>query len=41
VVISVLFAVIFKILPDAIISWRDAVVGAAVTAALFLLGKTL
>jgi membrane protein len=41
VVISVLFAVIFKILPDAIISWRDAVVGAAVTAALFLLGKFL
>lgn len=41
VVISVLFAVIFKILPDAIISWRDAVIGAAVTAGLFLLGKFL
>ena len=41
VVISVLFAVIFKILPDAIISWKDAVIGSAVTAALFLLGKFL
>lgn len=41
VVISVLFAIIFKILPDAIISWRDAVIGSAVTAALFLLGKFL
>ena len=41
VVISVLFAVIFKILPDAIISWKDAIIGSAVTAALFLLGKFL
>jgi membrane protein len=28
-------------LPDAVISWRDATIGAAVTAALFLLGKFL
>lgn len=41
VVISVLFAIIFKILPDAIISWKDAIIGSAVTAALFLLGKFL
>lgn len=41
VVISVLFAVIFKVLPDAIISWKDAIIGSAVTAALFLLGKFL
>lgn len=41
VVITGLFAVIFKILPDAIISWRDALVGAAMTALLFLLGKFL
>ncbi len=41
VVISVLFTIIFKILPDAIISWKDAIVGSAVTAALFLLGKFL
>lgn len=39
VVISGLFAVIFKILPDAIISWKDAIVGAAVTGLFFLLGK--
>ena len=41
VVISVLFAVIFKILPDAIISWKDAIIGSAVTAAFFLTGKFL
>lgn len=40
-VITGLFAVIFKILPDAIIAWTDALVGAAVTAILFLLGKFL
>jgi len=39
VVITGLFAVIFKVLPDAIISWRDALVGAIVTALFFLLGK--
>lgn len=41
VVISVLFTVIFKILPDAIISWKDAIIGSAVTATLFLTGKLL
>ena len=41
VVISVLFTLIYKILPDAIISWKDALIGSAVTAALFLLGKFL
>jgi membrane protein len=39
VIITALFSVIFKILPDATISWRDALVGATVTAVLFLLGK--
>ncbi|RYY93997.1 MAG: YihY/virulence factor BrkB family protein, partial [Chitinophagaceae bacterium] len=39
VVITGLFAVIFKVLPDAIISWKDAFVGALITALLFLLGK--
>ncbi|WP_432723237.1 YihY/virulence factor BrkB family protein [Jeongeupia wiesaeckerbachi] len=33
------FAAIFKILPDAQIAWRDALVGATLTDALFLLGK--
>ncbi len=41
IVISGLFAVIFKILPDAIISWKDAIIGAMFTALLFLLGKFL
>jgi membrane protein len=40
-VITGLFAVIFKILPDAIISWKDAIIGSAFTALLFLLGKFL
>lgn len=41
VVITGLFAVIFKVLPDAIISWRDALIGSGCTAILFLLGKFL
>jgi membrane protein len=40
-VITGLFAVIYKVLPDAIISWKDALIGAAFTALLFLLGKFL
>ncbi len=39
--ISVLIAMIYKILPEAHVAWRDVWVGAAVTAALFLLGKYL
>ncbi|MCU7549541.1 YihY/virulence factor BrkB family protein [Chitinophagaceae bacterium LB-8] len=39
--ISGLFAVIFKVLPDAIIEWRDAIMGSVFTALLFLLGKLL
>lgn len=38
-VIACLFAVIYKTLPDAPLSWRDVWIGAAVTAAMFLLGK--
>jgi membrane protein len=38
---TLLFAAIFKILPDAIIQWRDVWVGAAVTAVLFVIGKAL
>jgi len=40
-VITGLFAVIYKVLPDAIISWKDALIGSAFTALLFLLGKFL
>ena len=41
VVISALFAAIFKVLPDAKVSWRDVWVGAAVTGVLFVVGKFL
>lgn len=34
-----LFSVIYKVLPDAIIKWKDAFIGAFFTAVLFLLGK--
>lgn len=40
-VITLLFAAIYKILPDARIAWRDTWVGAAVTTLLFVLGKYL
>lgn len=40
-VITVLFAFIFKFLPDAEIAWRDVWLGAFVTALLFSLGKFL
>lgn len=39
--ITCLFAAIFKVLPDVTIHWRDVWVGAAVTAALFVVGKYL
>ena len=38
-VISILFAVIFKVLPDAKIKWKDIRAGAIATAALFMIGK--
>jgi membrane protein len=40
-VVSLLFAAIFKFLPDAKIAWRDVWFGALVTAGLFTLGKFL
>lgn len=40
-IITILFAIIFKVLPDARIKWRDTFVGAAFTAILFLIGKFL
>lgn len=38
-VISLLFAIIFKLLPDALIRWKDVAVGALFTAILFMIGK--
>lgn len=40
-VITLLFAMIFKYLPDAEIRWSDLWVGAGVTALLFVMGKSL
>ena len=36
---TLLFATIFKVLPDAKIRWKDVLVGAFITALLFMLGK--
>ncbi|WP_424139074.1 YihY/virulence factor BrkB family protein [Roseomonas chloroacetimidivorans] len=38
--VALLFAAIYKILPDRQLSWRDVAVGAAITAFLFSVGKT-
>ena len=40
-IIGLLFATIFKVLPDVRIKWRDVLVGAFVTALLFVAGKSL
>lgn len=40
-VIAFLFAMIFRYLPDAEISWEDVLVGAVATAFLFTIGKSL
>jgi membrane protein len=41
VLVAAVFALIYKTMPHAHIAWRDVVIGSAVTAALFLLGKGL
>lgn len=38
-VITLMFALIYKVLPDVEIAWRDVWIGAAVTSVLFLVGK--
>ncbi len=38
-VISFMFSVIFKVLPDAKIKWRDVIKGAIITAILFIIGR--
>lgn len=37
--ITLLFAIIFRTLPDGIIKWKDAFIGAGCTAVLFMIGK--
>ena len=39
VVVTLLFALIFKYLPDAKIAWKDVWIGAGLTTLLFLVGK--
>lgn len=39
--LAVLFAAIYKVLPDRSIAWRDVAVGAVITAFLFTVGKSL
>jgi membrane protein len=41
VLITGMFAAIYKVLPDRKLAWRDVITGAVVTAALFTLGKSL
>jgi len=41
ILISILFAAIYKVLPDRPIAWRDVITGAIVTAVLFTIGKSL
>lgn len=41
VVATLLFAAMFKVLPDVKMSWKDVFVGAAFTGLLFVIGKTL
>ena len=41
VIITVLFGLLFKVLPDVRLRWRDVWVGAAVTAVLFTIGRYL
>ena len=38
-IVTALFAAIFKYLPDAVIDWKDALIGGFVTALLFWIGK--
>ncbi len=40
-VVTFLFAAMFKILPDVVLSWRDVLLGAFLTAVLFTVGRSL
>lgn len=41
IVITLLFALIFKVLPAATVRWNDVWIGAVLTAVLFMIGKSL
>ncbi|MBZ0114769.1 MAG: YihY/virulence factor BrkB family protein [Thermoanaerobaculia bacterium] len=40
-IVGLLIAAIYRILPDAVIGWRDVALGASLTAFLFVVGKSL
>ncbi|MFU8895418.1 MAG: YihY/virulence factor BrkB family protein [Gammaproteobacteria bacterium] len=40
-VVTLLFAAMFRILPDVILSWKDVLLGALLTAILFTIGRSL
>jgi len=40
-VVTLLFAAIFRILPDVLLRWKDVIAGAFITALLFTLGRSL
>ncbi len=41
IIVTIMFAVLFKVLPDANIKWKDILVGASFTGVLFIIGKLL
>lgn len=41
IILTILFALLFKVLPDAQLTWKDVLLGAAVTTLLFMLGRYL
>jgi membrane protein len=41
IVVTLLFALIFKLLPAVTVHWKDVWIGAVLTAALFMIGKSL
>jgi membrane protein len=40
-VVTALFAAMFRVLPDVVLSWRDVLAGAFITAILFTIGRSL
>ncbi|WP_018949579.1 YihY/virulence factor BrkB family protein [Thioalkalivibrio sp. ALMg11] len=41
IIVTLLFAAIFKVLPDVVLRWRDVLAGAFITAILFTVGRSL
>ena len=41
IILTVVFALIYKVLPDVNVAWRDVFIGAAATAVLFMIGQAL